>query len=644
MPARGMEVHAEVSVQAAPACPSCTIVPLSPHSPEASCSFEAVPQLSARTCPCNLLSPAHSFNGRLDSYDMEPVQHDYDMEPDLPALNMPTDVCLDSGGNLSDVESPHWGSRRESRGSRQVTPQSVCSSMLHTSTQESMHRVTTIEELELLRGARVHNVMAGFGATFKESSGSSASYAMSEMVTTIDDFISHSWVTGRWIKFLTLALHYNLRAAMLAAWVAGVLVSLLSLGGVIPVLMFPFAQNMYFTAWLTGHVVFVFVLCFGQELRGLFSCFCSREPVVFLDKICISQVDKEVQMKGIQSLAGFLRVSRNLLVVYSDVYLRRLWTVYELASFLSLHQDCSRIVLLPTWQPIPIAGMMLGLAFTSIFVHFRLDYFTGVPIYSLLWALNTGSCAFVIRRWNKYMRDIEQTIESFSIRHAAVAVEADRAIIEGNVTTFMRYIGRVPPDTTEGEALDAFDAMVRKELPSSLRYSFGPHAFPYLTILASSMTFFLVALDQATWFLLNDAPVAAASRLIYRISVSWAMCPVFLVLITKIVVTNLHFTGTKEGLYFVAILFFAVYPVSFWWSPAYFLDWLVRYYVRERAWGKAAGALAGLFCFCCLTFVLGYWLYTQPKRPLNGFDIDADSPVCDDEVPQESGQRETFSV
>ena len=57
---------------------------------------------------------------------------------------------------------------------------------------------------------------------------------------------------------------------------------------------------------------------------------------MFLDKVCIHQTDTKLQKEGIAHLGMFLLFSGQLVVLQDDDYLERLWTVYELATFLSL--------------------------------------------------------------------------------------------------------------------------------------------------------------------------------------------------------------------------------------------------------------------------------------------------------------------
>merc|ERR1740121_1969778 len=88
----------------------------------------------------------------------------------------------------------------------------------------------------------------------------------------------------------------------------------------------------------------------GGELKRICGY---RGKTMFLDKVCINQVDTELQRQGISKLGAFLRNSSRMLVIYSDIYLTKLWTVYEVACFLSTH-PASDIILMPIYLPIVV--------------------------------------------------------------------------------------------------------------------------------------------------------------------------------------------------------------------------------------------------------------------------------------------------
>lgn len=57
---------------------------------------------------------------------------------------------------------------------------------------------------------------------------------------------------------------------------------------------------------------------------------------VFLDKVCVHQTDSQRKKDGIASLNLVVFFSHYFVVVDTSDYLQRLWTVYELGSFLVL--------------------------------------------------------------------------------------------------------------------------------------------------------------------------------------------------------------------------------------------------------------------------------------------------------------------
>merc|ERR1712007_392590 len=80
----------------------------------------------------------------------------------------------------------------------------------------------------------------------------------------------------------------------------------------------------------------------------------------FLDKTCIHQTNQVLKRQGIRHLADFLENSNRLLVVYTDEYLKRVWTVYELASFLLIKLKDRRVDIIPTFYAQFILGCCIA--------------------------------------------------------------------------------------------------------------------------------------------------------------------------------------------------------------------------------------------------------------------------------------------
>ncbi|CAE7601347.1 unnamed protein product [Symbiodinium natans] len=194
-------------------------------------------------------------------------------------------------------------------------------------TEISKQTLTTRLEANLLRGVHLEASLRGFGRSFAHGASQSAqtSEKFSEesfMVEALDVFLSHDWRTSRWLKFMSLLIIFNLRAATVVTVIATILLGFLlgRFGG----------EQVELESWyyVIPYVMFCVVLCFWQRVRKIF-----RATTIFLDKLCISQQDPELRAAGIKGLAAFLDASTSLVVLWSPRYFTRLWCAYELAAY-----------------------------------------------------------------------------------------------------------------------------------------------------------------------------------------------------------------------------------------------------------------------------------------------------------------------
>jgi len=58
-------------------------------------------------------------------------------------------------------------------------------------------------------------------------------------------------------------------------------------------------------------------------------------------------------------------------------------------------------------------------------------------------------------------------------------VESDKDVVKGNIACFMKGFGFVEPFAAEHEALEAFNAVVRREVPAALKNAYGRMGIPY---------------------------------------------------------------------------------------------------------------------------------------------------------------------
>ena len=355
--------------------------------------------------------------------------------------------------------------------------------------QERPQRQSPLEiQRHVLRGVPANLVLRRCARMFSGSAGSEATYLLSRPTDHLGAFVSHNWSVGRSRKWLALSLQYNfLSALVFGVLIAAVLCVLSSLGW----LPLSAVDNRYvhhrgIYCTLGGALVFHVVLLFGSDvLPG----YLRRHHEVFLDKVCIHQVDKKLQRQGIESLGGFLFYSWSMVVLYTPVYTKKVWTVYEMACFLCVHPG-GRLV----WLPVDVAPSVVVASFLSLLFNVFMWGMSLVSIRERLaipsWlqfvpVMPLAACGMLL--FHNTARDqakSEADLRLFSIRNAVCAVESDRAVVEGNVASLMRDLKLLPFDSTDEEALQVFDLMVQSTLPRAIRHSIGRGGWRYEWIMA----------------------------------------------------------------------------------------------------------------------------------------------------------------
>ena len=87
--------------------------------------------------------------------------------------------------------------------------------------RDSLSKVLDVEEL---RGVPLTELLAGRAALFADGGRAAredpaGTFSKSRPVKALDHFVSHSWRTGRWLKYAALLLHFNLLQALVTmAW------------------------------------------------------------------------------------------------------------------------------------------------------------------------------------------------------------------------------------------------------------------------------------------------------------------------------------------------------------------------------------------------------------------------------------------
>ena len=143
----------------------------------------------------------------------------------------------------------------------------------------------------------------------------------------ISTFWSHSWHGGHWKKIPTLLTFYNAHAALFCGFLTAIFVLILYCLQILPGFD---RQNydvykVYFSPWCvpSGFVVTIFVMLLWRS-----------HTKVFFDRLCISQENPVLKAQAIFSLAGLLKNSDVMLILWDPTWTAGLWCLFELAAFL----------------------------------------------------------------------------------------------------------------------------------------------------------------------------------------------------------------------------------------------------------------------------------------------------------------------
>jgi len=351
----------------------------------------------------------------------------------------------------------------------------------------------TTMSLSLLRALPITKVQARGGKILYSNEGTAQDYELSQPVGHIDAFLSHTWSTPRWKKYLTLVLYNNLLAAFLVSLCCSAFACVLVCAGVLPLLdlhaidearsRFKFYEfEVGATCQLVGIATFLLALLTWHEALNI--CSCCRTPMLFLDKACVHQTDPALKQQGIRNLAGFLRRSRNLVILYTDAYMNRLWTVYELATFM-LQCKGRRVDFLSVEITILLTcAMAIDQLWMVIISFLPLDWLLSAP-----WRMETKhfliclprmvGMSFVMMRSATVMEGIFKRLAEFDIKTAECTCEADRPLVLSSVEAFVKATCQLPAGAGQDTALEAFNHMVHRRVPRLMIASLGTVGIRY---------------------------------------------------------------------------------------------------------------------------------------------------------------------
>ena len=169
---------------------------------------------------------------------------------------------------------------------------------------------------EIIRAVPVRNLFGAFARPLRTHGDY---YHLSQVTTRIAAFWSHSWHGSTRRKIFTAFFLYKGTAATFFSTVAAIFCYVAFGLGILP-------DDRGSSWWClsVGSLTYMLVMLVWQP-----------QQLVFLDRVCISQTDPELQTEGLLSLGGILKSSDQMLVLWDSSWAQRLWCIFELAAFLN---------------------------------------------------------------------------------------------------------------------------------------------------------------------------------------------------------------------------------------------------------------------------------------------------------------------
>mmetsp|Transcript_92203 Transcript_92203/g.192794 ORF Transcript_92203/g.192794 Transcript_92203/m.192794 type:complete len:586 (+) Transcript_92203:255-2012(+) len=409
---------------------------------------------------------------------------------------------------------------------------------------------------DVLRASQLGDILSRFGKVLGFSQGSEDTYNMSRAVPSIDAFLSHNWVVTRSSKAIALSMHFFWDYASCITLAVMIFMGVLSAFGFLPILSSrPEYSGFKGPQWRFGimcEVVAPPVFFLVMFLAGDFASICKlATPSVFLDKTCIHQTDPEVQRRGIERLGAFLYKSDKLIALYTDTYLEKVWTTFEVGSFVALHGP-SQLVVVPISHAILMLVAISIAGVNPVIASISYEIVRGKRNRFIHWVniVAGGFYAIWLRRWAKRKDAVINRLKSVRVQDCVCAVEADRNVVYNNIAMLMRasIVGR--RSMSQEEAVEAFNARLSADLSGAFETAFGLTNFQYRHYVVAA--FFMSggkAIDFWASLSLGNSVRNVAVEDLYLFTWVFGFWIILFVFLEKIVACFLNLAGWKQALW-----------------------------------------------------------------------------------------------
>eukprot|EP00401_Gymnodinium_catenatum_P006750 CAMPEP_0117486754 /NCGR_PEP_ID=MMETSP0784-20121206/15640_1 /TAXON_ID=39447 /ORGANISM="" /LENGTH=550 /DNA_ID=CAMNT_0005281375 /DNA_START=66 /DNA_END=1718 /DNA_ORIENTATION=+ len=346
-------------------------------------------------------------------------------------------------------------------------------------------------------------------------------YNLSEEVDSIDFFVSHTWSASGFGKCIALLGFFRRSTFFVGGLPALAIVFVLEASGILPPIgvystrVLDWKGDVPLGMWCASIAPWAGVLCALWMPSGASAR--NKEPNIFLDQVCIHQVDAEMKQKGILSLGYFLSNSQALMILWTPKYLSRLWCVYELAAYVAFRED-ARIVFHPVFMEVLVAVMFC--AHWLLILFFPILSVTQEPswrIMAVALVCTVMACLLVampfLRVLVREQDELAAQLASFDCATAECSLERDRKFI---IRRINQWYG----------SAEEFNAAVRGELRLRITDTVQGARVKYSAAAAASFPILCYFLDfMAGLILAGVPPLGLASYALCALGCSLMVSP-----------------------------------------------------------------------------------------------------------------------
>eukprot|EP00437_Effrenium_voratum_P022584 CAMPEP_0181399144 /NCGR_PEP_ID=MMETSP1110-20121109/1429_1 /TAXON_ID=174948 /ORGANISM="Symbiodinium sp., Strain CCMP421" /LENGTH=557 /DNA_ID=CAMNT_0023521165 /DNA_START=105 /DNA_END=1779 /DNA_ORIENTATION=- len=364
---------------------------------------------------------------------------------------------------------------------------------------------------EVLRATPEYRALQGCGRALRGNPDPMRLFALSQEVDVIDEFWSHSWHGESWKKILLLLVLKNGKAAMAVGTLGASLAMFLFMAGILPG---KYNAGRDYDALNSCWCVWTGIL-----LSSVTLAFWKTRKMVFLDRVCVNQVDEDEKCEAILSIGALLKSSQAMLVLWDTTYVERLWCVFELAAYIKSHGDGENRQ--PTIRPTLLGPCTCSVAVsTAVFMLVALM----APFDDPLLGVRVGffAAAALFRGFYRAIETTKEQMRNFSVQGAKCACCDLGHTGEGALMLCDRRIVLSSCIDQWYGSIDVFEESVQSVVREELARQLGQDAFPYLWFVTASVPVVWGMMDIVAIRVLAGAREAAIHYAI--VGLVWWLC------------------------------------------------------------------------------------------------------------------------